>query len=167
MNSQKERRWRRFYGNDSFRATGPAWLRFPLGRLAAMKSLWLLLLLPLVGCTTALHNKSDLYYGAYLPRQLGGKFSYTGSTSTDHYFYKKRWWQFDRRFTLPAAELQFQCVMPKTSDRSLWREVRVKLSGDRLEFYRRDNEVGGYGVYEEIDFDIEQRSINGVEFLGR
>lgn len=125
-----------------------------------MKALLLLLLLPLTGCTTALHSKSDLYYRAYLPPQLGGKFSYTGSTSAEHYFYKKRWLQFDRRFTLPVGELQFQCVMPKTSDRSLWRQVTI--DGDHLRFYRRDSEVGGYGVFEEIDFVIEHRPNQGA-----
>lgn len=126
-----------------------------------MKSLWLLLLLPLAGCTNALHSKSDLYYRAYLPPQLGGKFSYTGSTSTDHYFYKKRWLQFDRRFTLPVAELQFQCVMSKTLDRSLWRAVTIR--GDHLQFYRRDSEVGGYGVFEEIEFAVESRSNPAID----
>ena len=120
-----------------------------------MKPLWLLGLLLLTGCTTALQSKNDLYYHAYQPRQLGGQFSYIGSTSTDHYFYKKRWLQFDHRFTLPVVDLRFQCVMPKTSDRSLWRQVTI--GSDHLQFYRRDSEVGGYGVFEEIDFVIEHR----------
>jgi len=119
--------------------------------------LWLLGPLLLTGCTTALQDKSDLYYRAYQPLQLGNRFSYTGSTSSEHYFYKKRWLKFDRRFTLPVTELHFHCVMPKTSDRSLWRQVTIR--SNHLQFYRRDSEVGGYGIFEQIDFVIQSVAI--------
>lgn len=118
-----------------------------------MKTLLLLLLLSLTGCTTALRSRKDLYYQGYLPPQLGGRFSYTGSTSERHHFHKKRWLQVDRWFSLPMGELEFQCVMPKTRNRALWRKVEI---GQRhLIFYRRDGEDRGYGVFERIDFVIE------------
>jgi hypothetical protein len=118
-----------------------------------VKILLFFLLLSLTGCTTALRSRQDLYYQGYLPSQLGGKFSYTGSTSERHYFHKKRWLQVDRRFSLPVGELEFQCVMPKTRNRALWRQVEIGQG--HLLFYRRDGEVRGYDVFERIEFVIE------------
>ena len=78
-------------------------------------------------------------------------FYYAGSSDSVHYFHKTRFLRLDKRFTLPASELEFRSVFPKTSDLSKW--LYLTFADDHLSFHC-DRDGAGLGIVETVDFDM-------------